>query len=244
MVRNKSKLALFAVLILTLCFAVFIISGLLGNRNTVVMFDDILTRPIKASDEYSSVLNAENILQSDISFPFDIKNKLSEKKFKKEFYSLIYHDIHEIQSSVLYGENGCYLSVCGVSAFNVEAGRTVDEVQCFIFTKDLEEAGTTYFNNKGNFISVSVNDTAANTRSAVLKKLSESKNDRYVILKNGLETKFLDNKNNVVKIGAVKKDLEIIGDCYSLLENNGLSVSYNDITDGENLIWFDLGEIK
>lgn len=81
--KNKSKLALFAMLILTLCFAVFIISGLLGNRNTVLMFDGILTRPIKASNEYSSVLNAENILQSDISFPFDIKNKLSEKKFKK-----------------------------------------------------------------------------------------------------------------------------------------------------------------
>lgn len=245
MLKNKLKLALLTVLILAPCFALFmlfIISGFSGSRSNVIMFDDVRMLPIKSNDEYSSVFNAENILQSGTNSPVDLKSKLAEKKFKEEFYSLIYPYFGEIQSSEIFGENGCYLSVCGASVFDVPSNRTTGSVQCFIFTEDLEEAGTIYFNNNGRYISVSINDTAVNTRSAVFKKLSENQNKSYVILNNGMDKLLLDEENSITNVSSSRHKLEISGDCYDALKD--LSISYNEITDKENLIWFQFDDMK
>lgn len=242
MEKKKSKLILLAVLILALCFAVFIISGLAGERSAVIRYDDHRTVPIKANDEYRDVCAAETISQAgNINMPFDLKEKISEKKFKKEIYGFIYGDVNEIPTSKLYGADGFYLSVCGAAAFDIPSNRTGNTVQCFIFTKDLEEAGTIYF-RKGAISSVSINDTALGTRSAVLEKLEKDKTKKYVILSNGLETKLLDEENNVTNVGSSRHKLEIDGDCYGALK--ALSISYNEITDSENLIWFKIDELK
>lgn len=239
MEKRKSKLILLAVLILALCFAVFIISGLTGERGAVIRYDTI---PIKANDEYRDICVAETISQAgNINMPFDLKEKISEKKFKKEIYGFIYGDVNEIPTSKLYGEDGFYLSVCGTAAFDVPSNSTGSTVQCFIFTKNLEEAGTVYF-RKGAISSVSINDTALGTRSAVLKKLEKDKAKKYVVLSNGLETKLLDEENNVTNVGLSRHKLEIDGDCYSALKD--LSISYNEITDSENLVWLEFDEVK
>ena len=81
-----------------------------------------------------------------------------------------------------------------------------------------------------------------NSDSDLIRKLSANKSKRYIVLTNGLETKLLDSENKITKIGAVRKDLEVIGDCYCILEQHGLSVSYDDIINEENLIWFDFEE--
>lgn len=243
MEKRKSKLILSAVLILALCFAVFIISGLTGERRASIRYDTI---PIKANDEYMDVCVAETISQAgNINTPFDLKEKISEKKFKKEIYGFIYGDVNEIPTSKLYGADGFYLSVCGAATFDIPSNRTGNMVQCFIFTKDLEEAGVINFNKEVTSVkisSVSINDTALGTRSTVPEKLSENKNNKYVILKNGLETKLLDEENNVTNVGSSRHKLEIDGDCYGALK--ALSISYNEITDSENLIWFKIDELK
>ena len=242
MEKQKSKLILLAVLILSLCFAVFIISGLAGERSAVIRYDDPRTIPIKANDEYRDICGAEIVPQSgNINMPFDLKEKISEKKFKKEIYGFICGDVNEIPTSKLYGEDGFYLSVCGTAAFDVPSNSTGSTVQCFIFTKNLEEAGTVYF-RKGAISSVSINDTALGTRSAVLKKLEKDKAKKYVVLSNGLETKLLDEENNVTNVGLSRHKLEIDGDCYSALKD--LSISYNEITDSENLVWLEFDEVK
>lgn len=243
MEKRKSKVILSAILILALCFAVFIISGFAGGRSASIRYDAV---PIKANDEYRDVCAAETISQAgNINMPFDLKEKISEKKFKKEIYGFIYGDVNEIPTSKLYGADGFYLSVCGAAAFDIPSNRTSSTVQCFIFTKDLEEAGTIYFNKEVISVkisSVSINDTALGTHSAVPEKLSENKNNKYVILKNGLETKLLDEENNVTNVGSSRHKLEIDGDCYAALKD--LSISYNDIIDSENLIWFEFDGIK
>lgn len=242
-------------LIPAVCLIVFTVSGCTSEPDSLNTSEalgswnnDVLTQKIRSNDESKDVLDAEVILQSDnINVPIaDLKGRLSEKEFREEFLSLIWMDVSEIQDSKLYGADGCYLSACGASVFSVGENQTADEMQCFIFTKDLEEAGTVYFHNQGKEISVSVETTSTDTRSVVLKKLSEDKDKRYVMLVNGLRSMLLDSENNIVHISAVNAsgDLEIIGDCYGLLENNGLSISYSDITDSENLIWFDFDEMK
>ena len=240
-------------LIPAVCLTVFTVSGCTSENDTGNTSEvsgswnnDVLTQKIRSNDESKDVLDAEVILQSDnINIPIaDLKGGLSEKEFREKFFSLMWMYVNEIQDSKLYGEDGCYLSACGAPVFSVEENRTTDEIQFFIFTKDLEEAGTVYFHNQGKEISVSVETTLTDTRSVVLKKLSENKDKRYVMLINGLQSMLLGSENNIVHISAVNasSDLEIIGDCYSLLENNGLSISYSDITDSENLIWFDFSE--
>lgn len=241
MKKVKSILILPAVIILAICFMAFIVSGLAGGqKETGVFYNDFATRPIKGSDEYISVLDAETVSQSkQLDIPFDLEKKLAEKKFKKEFVGAMSSYAHD-KSSQMYGEKGCYLSVYGVPEFSVEKVWTVNSVQCFIFTKDLEQAGTVYFYDKGK--SISSNSADVSNYSPVCKKLSANKSKRYIVLSNGLETKLLDSENKVTKIGAVRKDLEVIGDCYSILEQHGLSVSYDDIISEENLIWFEFDE--
>lgn len=240
MEKRKSKVTLLAVLILALCFAVFIISGLTGGRSAVIRYDTI---PIKSNDEYRDVCVAETILKAEnINMPFDLKEKLSDKKVKKEIYGLISGFVNEMPSSKLYGADGFYLSVCGAAIFDVPSNRANGSVQCFIFTEDLEEAGTVYFNSNGRHISVSVNDTASGTRSAILKKLEEDKNKKCAVLSNGMDTLLLDEENNVTATGSSRHKLEIDGDCFGALK--GLSISYSEITDSENLVWFKFDEIK
>ena len=246
MKKVKSILPLTFVIILAGLFAAFIISGLAGGQKEAGVFlNDFATRPIKASDEYVSVLDAETVSQSkQLDIPFDLGKKLAEKKFEKKFKEEFLSSMSisaQLEGLQIYGENGCYLSVYGVPEFSVEKVWTVNSVQCFIFTKDLEVAGVVYFyENDKKTICSSI--TSFNSDSDLIRKLSANKSKRYIVLTNGLETKLLDSENKITKIGAVRKDLEVIGDCYSILEQHGLSLSYDDIINEENLIWFDFEE--
>lgn len=231
--KKAAKITFIAAALLAACFISFIASGLAGERNAVIRYDTI---PSKSYDEYKEVCGAEIISQSgNTDMPFDLKDKLSDKKVQKEILSLISMETAN-PDSALCGEDGFYLSVCGAAMFDIASNRTNGSVQCFIFTKDLEEAGTVRFNGNGKNISVSVNNTAADTRSAILKKLEEDKNGKFVVLLNGIDTVLLDEENNVTNAGSSRHKLETDGDCYGALKD--LSISYSEITDSENLIWF------
>lgn len=54
-----------------------------------------------------------------------------------------------------------------------------------------------------------------------------------------MDTLLLDSENNLVNTTMVKHNLEIFGDCYSLLDEKGLSISYSNIVDEKNLIWIE-----
>ena len=248
MKKVKSILPLTAIIILAGLFAAFIISGLAGGQKESGYFlNEFATLPLKTYDKYVSVLDAETVSQSKhLDLPFDLGKKLAEKKFEKKFKEEFLSSISILtqaqdKSSIIYGEKGCYLSVYGMPEFSVEEVETFNSVQCFIFTKDLKVAGAVYFyvNDKKTICS---STTLFNSDSPVCRKLSANKSKRYIVLSNGLETKLLDSENKITKIGAVRKDLEVIGDCYSILEQHGLSVSYDDIISEENLIWFDFEE--
>ena len=60
---------------------------------------------------------------------------------------------------------------------------------------------------------------------------------------NKTDTNLLDNENNIVNAGSSRHELEIEGDCYSILEQKGLSISYSDIIDENNLVWFEFENI-
>ncbi|MDE7288982.1 MAG: hypothetical protein K2N71_05705 [Oscillospiraceae bacterium] len=239
----KSILTLTSIIILAGLFAAFIISGLAGGQKESGFFlNEFATLPIKEYDEYSSVLNAETVSESYIHKPVDLRKKFAKKKYKKLFISLAEFGAME-QTSKLYNENGCYLSICYTTHFNVAENRTTDILQCFIFTKDLEEAGSILFlRNDIESMNVSINDTEIGGSSPILEALAKEKDKKYVILTNGMDTKLLDNENNLVKAGTSRHELEIVGDCYSVLEQKGLGISYNDIINEENLIWFDFNE--
>ena len=246
MKKVKSILPFIYVIIPVGLLAAFVISGLAGGqKETGVFLNEFATIPLKTYDKYVSVLDAETVSQSKhLNLPFDLGKKLAEKKFEKKFKEEFFSSISILaqdKSSIIYGEKGCYLSVYGMPEFSVEEVKTFNSVQCFIFTKDLKVAGAVYFyvNDKKTICS---STTLFNSDSPVCRKLSANKSKRYIVLSNGLETKLLDSENKITKIGAVRKDLEVIGDCYSILEQHGLSVSYDDIISEENLIWFDFEE--
>ena len=241
MKKVKSILPLTAIIILAGLFAAFIISGLAGGQKEAGVFlNESATFPLKTYDEYSSVLNAETVSELYIHKPIDLRKKFTKKKYKELFNALVYGFVNETQTSKLYNENGCYLSICYATHFNVAENRTTDILQCFIFTKDLEEAGSILFlRNDIEAMSVSINDTEVGGSSPILEALAKEKDKKYVILTNGMDTKLLDNENNLVKAGTSRHKLEIEGDCYSILEQKGLGISYNDIISEENLIWFE-----
>lgn len=132
--------------------------------------------------------------------------------------------------------NGCYFSVCGAEMYNVNTNKVEKTMQCFIFTQDLEEVGTLHFNMDGSKLitSYSIN---SGTRSALLKKLSEKPDERFVILTDGFNNVMLLNKDNeTIKLSAGSEDFTIIGDCFGLLSVE-LRLSYNDIVNEDNLVW-------
>lgn len=192
-------------------------------------------------DEYLDVCSEEIISQSDnIKAAGDLKMTFDQKEFKVLFSISAYGAVNERKTSKLYNENGCYLSTSSATLFDVASNKTSDLIQCFIFTKDLEEAGTIRFlRNDIESMTVIVNDSESGGPSVILEKLAKEKDKKYVLLINGMETKLLDNENNIVNAGPSRHELEIEGDCYSILEQNGLSVSYSDIIDEENLIWIE-----
>lgn len=211
------------------------------SQETSDLQDYVLTSPIKSYDEYSDVCSEETVSKSEnIKTTADLKSTFEQKEFKGLFSVSVYGFVNEMQTSKLYNENGCYLSISSVTFFDVASNQTSDVIQCFIFTKDLEEAGTIRFlSDKIETMSVSVNDSESGGTSIVLKALAKEKDKKYVFLTNGMDTKLLDNENNIVNVGLSKHELEIEGDCYSILEQRGLSVSYNEIIDEENLIWIE-----
>ena len=132
------------------------------------------------------------------------------------------------------------MSVSSAAFFDAASNQTSDVIQCFIFTKDLEEAGTIRFQNDNiETMSINVNDNENGGTSIILEKLAENKNKKYVLLTNGTDTKLLDNENNIVNAGPSNHKLEIDGDCYRVLEQKGLSISYSDIIAEDNLIWIE-----
>ena len=241
MKKVKSILPLTAIIILAGLFAAFIISGLAGGqKESGVFYYDSRLVTTKQYDEYSNVLNEETVSKSYIHKPIDLRKKFTKKKYKKLFNALVYGFVNEVSTSKLYNENGCYLSISNTTFFDVASNQTSDVIQCFIFTKDLEEAGTIMFlSNKIETLSVSVNNSEYGSPSVILEKLAKEKDKKYVFLINGVDTKLLDNENNVINVGTSRHELEIVGDCYSVLEQKGLGISYNDIINEENLIWFD-----
>lgn len=195
--------------------------------------------PRSPADVFVNELSEEVISQSEkIKVAADLKGMFEQKEFKGLFSVSVYGFVNEMQTSKLYNENGCYLSISSATFFDIASNQTSDVIQCFIFTKDLEEAGTVRFlNGRIETMSVSVNDSENGGTSIVLKALAKEKDKKYVFLTNGTDTILLDKENNTVSAGLSKHNLEIEGDCYSILEQKGLSVSYNEIIDEENLIW-------
>ena len=235
------RIGIVAASILAICFIAFIISGLAGGQKEsgVFYYDGRLVKT-KQYDEYSNVLNAETVSKSYIHKHIDLRKKFTKKKFKKLFNISVYGFVNEMPTSKLYNENGCYLSICYATYFNVAENRTSGVLECYIFTKNLEEAGEIFFlGNDIESMSVSVNDSESGGSSPILEALAKEKDKKYVILANGVDTKLLDNENNIVKAGFSRHELEIIGDCYSIFEQNGLGISYSDIISEENLIWIE-----
>ena len=132
--------------------------------------------------------------------------------------------------------SGCYFSVCGAEMYNINTNKVEKAMQCFIFTQDLEEVGTLHFNMDGSKLitSYSIN---SGTRSALLKRLSEKPDERFVILTDGFNNVMLLNKDNkTIKLSAGSEDFTIIGDCFGLLSGE-LGLAYNDIVNEDNLVW-------
>ena len=146
------------------------------------------------------------------------------------------------EDSYLYQKNGCYISVCGVGIFDSVTGTAGESMHCFIFTEDMEEAGTVFLRNSGLQIAADMGyaNRSLSGGSEILKYLSGEPDEKYVVLTAGHDQgfAFLDSKNKLTGNRA-SEFIKISGDCRSVLDEAGFSVSYNDITDSGNLIWIE-----
>lgn len=132
--------------------------------------------------------------------------------------------------------NGCYFSVCGAEMYNVNTNSVEKNLQCFIFSQDLEEIGTLRFNIDGSKLisSYSINN---GTGSPLLKKLSEKPDEKFVILTDGFNCVTLLNSNNeIINLSAGSDEFTILGDCFGIL-SEGLELAYEEIVDEKNLVW-------
>ena len=192
-----------------------------------------------------NICSAEKIRTANLVYiPIvDLRSKLQEKEFRKIVIEYFKNDPSCLESNaVLYNEKGCYFSACGAAIYNVNTNTFEKTLQCFIFTHDLEEVGTIYFYlyGKKTLSQISINSAENGTKSALLKKLSKNKDKEYVIISDGYySTALLDSDNTLIPLSTGSDVFVVNGDCFSELNNTGVSLSYNKIINEKNLIWIE-----
>lgn len=192
-----------------------------------------------------NICSAEKIRKANLVYiPIvDLRSKLQEKEFRKVIIEYFKSEPSRLETNtVLYNEKGCYFSACGAAIYNVNTNTFEKTLQCFIFTHDLKEVGTIYFYLDGKKIisQFSINNAENGTKSALLKKLSKNKDKEYIIISDGYySTMLLDSDNTPIPLSTGSDVFVANGDCFSELNNTGVSLSYNKIINETNLIWIE-----
>ncbi len=186
------------------------------------------------------VCDATCILEKEIDFTpcFSLKEKIKDGRFLNEWGEILKNTLGEYKNSVLYGAKGCYLSTKGVCLFNIEEYELSNIIRVFIFSDNGEYAGEIYFFMKNGQLdsNISIYDTEQDIRSDVLETLEKSPTEKFIFLTNGYRNATLNVNNELGKLyGNVR--FEISGDCYQALNNETLSISYQEVMDKKEWVW-------
>lgn len=200
---------------------------------------------------YTNICDEERISGiMDYISPINAKELITDEAFTEEIMSEL--PLLEVnKKSLIHGLDEIYISCCGVNTFSLNQNAPIPKIQCFVFNGDLENIGTVDFirresNTFSNDLSIFVIGESGNTEySETFEILSEEKDRKYAFILYGVFGEAcIDEENSVKYFGEnIDKELEIIGNPYSIFDKKGLTVSYDDITDEENLIKFEVEEL-
>ena len=200
--------------------------------------DSNLQAVIGINDDTVYTLNADDLKADHPPFA-DAKQLLSDDKLISRIKEA-YKNETTFENSYLYQQSGCYISEFGIGMFSVKGKNTSDTLTCLAFTEELEEIGEIIFfdvDGKPDY-NLTFRSKNVSANSDILTAALRDTSKRYIALTTIRGYAFLDSDNKLSGLG--KKYIEISGDCWSVLEQSGLSFSYSDIIYSDNLKWIDL----
>lgn len=196
-----------------------------GEKNPYLQLNE---KDIQAADiDYSRIIPVDKIFNRDNGY--------------KDIYDTMVSDISDLCKNIkefsLYGESGFYVSTVPIryfDAYDINMQENMISELC-IFSKDFSKGAMyTLFYVDGE-ITVTCNFTLNSNVKSVLK---DKPDEEFIFLSNGGEVLIIDSDNEIIAGG--NNMYEITGDYYHALEYELLAVSYNEITDEENLVWIDV----
>lgn len=204
-----------------------------------------LSQTIGETDETIVSCDASVIAGSEIDYSFcmDLRAQAYDEAFLQELREA-FADLNSEDANanlVLYGQDGCYLSVCPVGMFHAVENKMADNIYAFLFTSDLEPAGyLLFFTVDGKpYYNIVFDSVSPRTTSDLLETMSENPDEKYIVLCNGTEYVLLNEDNEAVAATSRNNPdkFQISGDYYHELDYATLAVSYNDIVNEDDLVW-------
>lgn len=191
---------------------------------------------------YQEILWAEEIKNSDkeyeLLFPLD-KLFSGEDKYEDLHYSMcsLMKSYMEDEDFEFYGETGCYFSKVPFFRWDAYRKKWREDMGAFAFSEDKKKVFSIYFirlqPEDDLHVGVSEDDR-------FFKLLKKNPGCKYIPIGNGHDTALLDEENRLTMIGEQYEEFRVEGDYYHVLDGEKNGISYQELTNPDNLVWIDL----
>lgn len=221
-------------------------SAVSGERNTEGTTRDDVSNPdglMGGENNPKLKLEASEIKDSDIDYGqiIPVDKVLEKDSDYKDIYDSMTDSISELcknsEEFSLYGETGFYISKTPIRHFDVRNLKMQEgmSTQICIFSEDLS-SGAVYILYEADGEILGQCNFSMNTYVSTIMKDNPEKD--YIFLFNDGELLLIDSDNEITTDGNF--NYEVSGDYYHALNYDLLSVSYNEMTREDNLIWVDV----
>ncbi|MCD7825573.1 MAG: hypothetical protein LUH14_06410 [Clostridiaceae bacterium] len=202
---------------------------------------DDLNETIGGSLHAATELNADEVtaVTMDSSYSSQIEKILKGSDDYAKQHNEFIQQVNELcdgEEFELYGEASLYASIVPVFAWDcIENEIVVQSPKIVIFSEDLQKTGICELYKESAAYSVS---SVRDMDDSVKKALTENPEQEFIFINNGEDSFLLDDKNETAAAGG--SEINITGEYYQALQNAGIQISYEKLTNEENLVRIDL----
>ena len=166
----------------------------------------------------------------------DIRESLSNDQFLARLQKAMKSIVFLSDQYLLSGAEGCYISTAQVTAFVIGDRACASAFRCYLFTDQMVPAGEILFYSANGTLGFnSPSFYRGNYTSYALQEMSAAPSAGYIFLTNGYDEMLLDADNQCyAQYGGT---FRVEGDYYHALDWEAMAVSYEDITNQDNLVW-------
>lgn len=189
---------------------------------------------IGGKKETVSECDAQSLAKSIVNLEksIDVYEKLNDETFIKEV-SDVMALTREDPNAYFDGNGGFYISKCQVCSFNLMENSLVNTVRLYLFDVEKTPIGEIMIYKHNDKLGYEIVVYGEYTNSDILKILKTESDKEYIILYNGEKNILLNEENKPSGSG-----LKIIGDVFEILNEDVLTVTYNQLV--EDMIWIEV----